>query len=113
MTEWKYDSEEKIGTLSVVGDMTINQVAGIKERLVKAFNDAEQVMVDLSATTSIDVAGVQLLCACHRFSCQYGKKMRLDLGDNDIVSAFLDEVGFSRSFVCDKGDDDCLWNASH
>lgn len=114
MTEWIYDSEEKSGTLSFAGDVTISQVAEIKERLIEAFNDAEQVVVDVSSATAIDVAGVQLLCACHRFSCQNGKKMCVELGDNKLVSNFLDEVGFSRNFVCNNGgEDNCILSASH
>ena len=114
MTNWQYNSEEKSGTLSFDSDMTIAHVAEIKKRLVEALNDAEQVVVDVSAATAIDVAGIQLLCACHRYSCQNGKQMCVELGDNEMFASFLDEVGFSRSFVCTHGsDDNCLLSVSH
>lgn len=114
MNKWKYNSDEKSGTLSFVGDVTIGQVAELKEQLVEALNEAERVIVDVSSATAIDVAGVQLLCACHRYSCQNGKKMCVDLGDNVLVSDFLDSVGFSRSFVCNNGgEDDCILSANH
>ena len=111
MTNWKYDTDENSGVLSVDGDLTIAHVAELKERLVEAFSDAETVTIDVSASTSLDVAGVQLLCACHNYSNKVGKSMLLELGDNQVFSAFLDEAGFSRSFVCNKGGDDvCLWS---
>lgn len=114
MTNWQYDSDEKKETLSFEGDMTIGHVAEIKERLVEAFANAEQVVVDVSAATAVDVAGVQLLCACHRFSCQHGKKMCIELGGNEMFSGFLDDVGFSRSFVCGDGSEkECLWDVKH
>lgn len=114
MTNWQYDSEEKSGTLSFDSDMTIAHVAELKKRLVEAFNEAEQVVIDVSAATSVDVAGVQLLCACHRYSCQNGKQMCVELGENAMFASFLDEVGFSRSFVCNHGrDGHCLLSDSY
>lgn len=114
MTRWQYDNDTKSGVLSVAGGLTIAHVAELKERLLEAFSSAEAVTVDVSAATALDVAGIQLLCASHSFACNNGKSMCLELGDNDMVAAFLDEVGFSRNFVCNKsGDDECLWNNTH
>lgn len=100
MKNWQYNPEDKSGVLAFDGDMTISHVSDIKECLLEAFSDAENVTVDVSATTSVDVAGIQLLCACLRFSKGRGKKMSLRLGENTIFSEFLDEVGFSRDFIC-------------
>ena len=114
MANWQYNPEAKSGTLALEGDMTISHVNDLKESLVEAFGDAEQVVVDVSATTSVDVAGIQLLCACHRFSTGRGKKMCLRLGDNVMFSDFLDEVGFSRDFICNHGEEsECLWTVEH
>ncbi|MBW2688760.1 MAG: STAS domain-containing protein [Deltaproteobacteria bacterium] len=100
MENWQYNPEEKSGVLTFDGDMTISHVSDIKECFLEAFSDAENVTVDVSAATSVDVAGIQLLCACLRFSKGRGKKMSLRLGENTIFSEFLDEVGFSRDFIC-------------
>lgn len=100
MTTWSYDPDNKSGTLSVDGDMTINHIGDLKERLVEAFESAEKVIVDVSAATSVDVAGVQLLSACHRFSSGRGQKMCLRFGENGEFLQFLDEVGFSQDFIC-------------
>ncbi len=110
MTNWSFDEENNAGTLSVEGDMTINYIGELKERLVEAFDSAERVTVDVSSATAVDVAGVQLLCACHRFSNGRGKKMCLRLGENAKFAQFLDEVGFVKDFICNHGDaDKCLW----
>ena len=110
MTNWSYDPDKNSGTLLVEGDMTINHISALKDRLVETFESAEQVVVDVSATTAIDVAGIQLLCACHRFSSGRGKKMCLRVGENGEFLQFLDEVGFSQDFICSHGDaGQCLW----
>lgn len=110
MTNWSYDPEHNSGTLLVEGDMTINHISDLKDRLVEAFEAAEQVVVDVSTATAVDVAGVQLLCACHRFSSGRGKKMCLRVGGNSEFLQFIDEVGFSQDFICNHGDESqCLW----
>ncbi|RLB61484.1 MAG: sulfate transporter [Deltaproteobacteria bacterium] len=100
MTTWSFDPENNSGVLSVEGDMTINFISVLKDRLLEAFDSAEQVTVDVSATTAVDVAGIQLLSACQRFSTGRGKKMSLLFGNNTQFTEFLDEVGFGQDFVC-------------
>ena len=110
MTNWSYDNVTKTGTLMLAGELTIHHVRDLKSSLVEAFDNAEQVMVDVSATTAVDVAGVQLLCACHRFSRTRGKKMCLRLGGNTRFADFLEEVGFPLEFICNHGEkDQCVW----
>ena len=112
MTNWSFDAENNTGTLLVEGDMTINYISELKECLVEAFASAERVTVDVSSATAVDVAGIQLLCACHRFSNGRGKTMCLRLGDNSQFSHFLDEVGFAKDFICKHGDaNECLWTS--
>lgn len=114
MTNWSIDVANKSGILIVEGDMTINHISDIRDRLIEAFASAERVIVDVSQTTAIDVAGVQLLCACHRFSVGCDKKMCLRLGGNTRFIQFLDEAGFARDFICDHGNaSGCLWTSSN
>ena len=104
MTTWAFDPGNNSGTLSVEGAMTINHIGDLKDRLVEAFASAESVTVDVSLAADIDVAGVQLLCACNRFSSGRGKEMCLRLGENTQFVEFLDEVGFAQDFICNHGD---------
>ena len=110
MTNWTFDNETNSGTLMLSGEVTIHHVSHIKNSLVEAFASAEQVTIDVSTTTAVDVAGVQLLCACHRYSKARGKKMCLRLGDNSHFADFLGDVGFSLNFICNHGENDqCVW----
>ncbi len=110
MTNWSYDNETDAGTLTLQGDVTIHHVSDLKSSLIEAFESAGQVTVDVSSTTAVDVAGVQLLCASHRFSRSHGKKMCLKLGHNTRFSDFLEEVGVPLDFICSHGENDqCAW----
>lgn len=111
MTNWTFNADSHSGTLLVEGDLTINYVGVLKDRLIEAFDSAERVTVDVSTATAIDVAGLQLLCACLRFSTGRGKKMCLRFGKNARFLAFLDDVGFARDFICDHGNaSECSWS---
>lgn len=109
MTNWSYNPDKNSGTLLVEGELTINHISALKDSLIEAFENAEQVVVDVSSTTGFDVAGIQLLTACQKFSDQRGKKMCLRVGGNEDFLHFLEDVGFSQDFICNHGDDDhCL-----
>jgi len=106
MTNWTFDDETNTGTLMLSGELTIHHVSDLKISLAEALDSAEQVTVDVSATTAVDVAGVQLLCACHRFSRARDKQMCLRIGDNNRFADFLGDVGFPLSFICNHGEND-------
>lgn len=113
MTDWSFDPQDKRGTLTLLGDLTINHVGDLKERLLEAFSKASQVTVDVSAATAIDVAGIQLLCACQRLASRRGQQMCLRLGNNQRFKQFLDEVGFARDFICGHGEADRCFPPQH
>lgn len=111
MENWTFDETSNSGVLSINEDLTISHVGTLKEKLVDAFSRAEKVTVDLSATAAVDVAGLQLLCACHRFCSAKGKTMCLKINENERFIDFLEEVGFSQDFLCTQGNaEECLWS---
>ena len=106
MTNWSYDEATNNGILVLQGEVTIQDVGELQDALGDAMKNAKQVTVDVSSTTAVDVAGVQLLCACHRFSMSCDKKMFLRIGDNKPFADFLEEVGFHLNFICNHGEQD-------
>ena len=94
-TNWSYEEATDQGLLILQGEVTIQHVGDLKKALADAVRNAKLVTVDVSSTTAVDVAGVQLLCAGHRFSTSYGKKMHLWIADNKRFADFLAEYGVS------------------
>lgn len=111
MAQWNYDSEQNSGRLVIDGDLTIGDVAALKEQIIEAFAEAEAVTIDVSAIGEVDVAGVQLLCASHRYAAKLQQQMMLTVGDNQPFLTLTREAGLSRSFSCDLGSGNmCLWS---
>lgn len=108
MTYWSYDEATNGGVLTLRGEATIQHVAELKKALVEAVETAEQVTIDVSSITAVDVAGVQLLCACHRYTTSCGKKMSLRLGENKRFADFLEEVGLHLNFICNHDEQDSV-----
>lgn len=96
--------------VSVGGAVTVQSVGELKESLLQALAGAEQLCLDLSGVTEIDLAGLQLLCAAHRSSLQHNKRFCISTGENDIIGTAGMEAGFQRHVGCslDK-DKTCLW----
>lgn len=106
---WHAAPDDKSGVLVVAGEMTISHVSAVMVCLEQAICKVEQVTVDLSAMTEIDVAGVQLLCASHRYATSHGRQMLLRLGANEVFASFINSCGFSCVFICGQGSESaCL-----
>lgn len=110
MAQWHYDSEQNSGCVTVDGDLTVSDVAALKERIVEAFDQAGSVTIDISASGVVDIAGIQLLCASHRYAAKRQQSLKLQIGDNQPFMDLVRQAGLGRSFSCDPGHDEtCLW----
>jgi anti-anti-sigma factor len=102
MTQSNRD-EHPSKTLTLAGELTVANVVRIREEILQAFNEAEQVMIDLAKVTDIDVAGLQLLCASQRFARDKRKKMVLVTGGNVHFNEIIAEAGFSQWVTANFG----------
>lgn len=110
-THWTDDPEPGSGHLTLQGSLTIADVAEVRDQCLEAFaRGTEQITLDISGLTAIDVAGVQLLCACHRFAAQHGQNMQLHTGDNGPFRTLTSQTGMARGTGChpDRAEQ-CLW----
>lgn len=69
-------SKEKI-FLSLEGEITIREVSGLKEALLKHLAKEKNIEINLERVSKIDTAGLQLLCATNKTAVQKGKPLSL------------------------------------
>lgn len=97
-------------TLKVSGRVTIAQALGFQEELLGALAEADELQLDLSGVTAMDLSGLQLLCAAHLSAETAGKTLRISDGANEIfrgvaaAAGFLRHVGCARDTTCS-----CIW----
>lgn len=110
MAEWQFDPQQQSGRMIFDETLTVVDVAAAKAQLVAASEEADEVVVDLRALSAIDVAGLQLLCAFHRFAAGRRRRMLLRVGDNPVFWRMVEAAGLSRNIACDAEDSEtCVW----
>ena len=102
MATWSYDKAQKTGLLVLDADLTVSCVGEIREQLLRGFKEAASLVIDLTATGAIDVAGLQLLCATHRFAVKSGKPVAIK-GAGERYRELVRAVGFDRGTFCADG----------
>lgn len=110
MAKRTFDAEQQTGRVMVADGLTIAQVCQLREALLQGFDEAGQMVVDISTVADIDVAGLQLLCAAHRYAKQQGKELLL-VGIGDRVRELARTAGFAHGMMCGSGGNEaCFWS---
>ena len=108
----KEESAEQGGTLvlRVGGELTIPFAGEFRGALLEAFDAAERLIVDLEGVSTLDITGLQLLCAAHRTACARGKGFGVAGLSNSALTEAAGLAGFERHVGCavDVGKT-CLW----
>lgn len=106
-------SEEQGGMAQVLlpTDLMIQQVAVVKDDLLQAMARQDQLILDCSAVASVDIAGLQLLCAAHQTAVAAGKILRLAERRSAAFDKGVQESGYARAKGCHRANpaDGCLW----
>jgi ABC-type transporter Mla MlaB component len=109
MTQWVFDKEQQVGRLQIDGAVTVAQVGQLKAMLMEAVEQAQTVLVDLSRAEPVDMAGLQLFCAAHRFARACGKELRC-CGGGERLRVLVCAAGFAHGTWCNAREQTpCLW----
>lgn len=83
--------------LAIEGEFTIFAAQALKERLLAALDEGEELEVDLSRVSEMDSAGVQLMVAAKREATVRAKALRFT-GHSPAVVDALDLCDLSNHF---------------
>lgn len=96
--------------LTLAGEQTVNQASDLREALIQALDQGDNIEVDCEQVTGVDLTFLQLLCAAHR-SAQSAKKIITIVDqENSALSNSVIRAGFNYHKSC--GEDSlgsCLW----
>lgn len=92
------------------GELAIDAVAALRETLLDALNRHDEVSIDLTDVTRLDLACLQLLCAACGSASIRGKRLALRGADNPALARLLRDHGLGyRSNCLRSRKDACLW----
>ena len=110
MIDFSLDDSGASGTLLLSGSLTIQQALPLKETLLRAVGEVNQLKINLEHVEGMDLTALQLLCAAHRDWIRNGKKVTREGAIPEIVHRIVRESGFSG---CVGDDDDIgLWTGA-
>ena len=90
--------------------LTVANAGEIKQALLGLVHANQTVQLDASALTEVDVAGLQLLCATHRFATAQGKAVDWARGDRAgwkqaaATAGFVGGRGCAANCLCNGGE---------
>lgn len=100
--------------VKINGSTNVTNVSSLLMQLLAAFEQADNVVVDLGGITEIDVAGLQLFCSSHRSSIFANKGFRITGQDQPAVWAAATASGQLRTSGCAiDTQHTCIWTGGN
>lgn len=81
-------------TINVPESVTVRSVAAFRDRLLKACETGQEVVLDLADSVQPDLSFVQLVCAARSYLEQCGRTIRLSRPAGVGLTALLGRAGF-------------------
>lgn len=95
--------------VAINGSMTIANAVELRERLLEAFAGGKAVELSLAGMTDIDLAGLQLVCSCHKTALARGVAFSVT-GGTEALSSVAAVAGMYRHKGCiEDVDGTCVW----
>ncbi len=96
--------------LTIEGALTLPYINEIRDTLLRAVQQADDIAIDMRAVTDLDVSGFQVLCAAHKSAIRLGKRLSLAGAPGAVVMEIAGRAGYIRQSSCTGGADGrCLW----
>ncbi|MEO5339160.1 MAG: STAS domain-containing protein [Magnetococcus sp. MYC-9] len=110
MIDFSLDDSGTSGTLMLSGSLTIQQAMPLKELLLRAVGEVNQLTINMEQVERLDLTALQLLCAAHRDLLKSGKQCVRQGTLPDALQRAVREAGF----VGCAGEDDVmgLWTGA-
>jgi len=96
----KLERQGKKGVLYLSGNLTVGELKEVKDAILKALQNTDELMLNINDIESIDVAFLQMICSAHQSSQGMKKVITLSGEIDNAYRHFVGEAGFSRESGC-------------
>jgi len=97
-------------TISITGQVDIFSIGGLLMQLSDTFKITDEVIIDLSGVTEIDVAALRLFCSCHCSSIFFNKEFRITGQGRPAIWDAAASAGCLRKSECViDSKHTCIW----
>lgn len=109
---FRCENDESTGkaTVFITGDLTLQVVGDLRTELLSVMSSAKSLEIDLGDVTSVDTAGIQLVCAAHRLAAKRGIDFKsLAHAQRPEVIDAMKNIGYDRINCPYQKNSGCLW----
>jgi anti-anti-sigma factor len=110
MFDRKVEESDDKKTLSINGELKIQDAAELQKVLIESLENTEHVDINLENVTGIDMSCLQLLCSAHRTMSSSNKRLTLSSSYPDVIREAVNDSGYQQLKGCESDKDEtCLW----
>lgn len=109
MAELTLEGGPRAKNLVMSEELTIKDAQTLKDLLLEAKQTVERLLIDTTATQSMDLACAQVLCAAHRSYEQADKTIELIQPISDGILSSLASMGISPACCPVNMQGSCIW----
>lgn len=88
------------GRLALFGSLTIDNAAGIREELLRAFRESDRITLEIGQDAVADLSFLQIICSAYRKARREKKKFDVDWSSSPGISQALSDAGYSPDEPC-------------
>ncbi len=110
MFDCKVEESDDKKTLTINGELKIQDAAELQKVLIESLENTEHLDLNLENVTGIDMSCLQLLCSAHRTMSSLDKRFTLSSSYSEIVREAVNDSGYQQFKGCESDkDESCLW----
>ncbi len=110
MFECKVEESGDKKTLSINGELKIQDAAELQKVLIESLENTEHLDLNLENVTGIDMSCLQLLCSAHKTMSSSDRRLTLSSSYPEVVREAVNDSGYQQFKGCESDKDEtCLW----
>lgn len=86
-------------TIYMSGSLTITYISEIRERLLELYGKDEDIVLNLTDVTEVDLSGLQLLCSAEKSFGEEGRKMMIEKEYPEALIKAIEDTGYKYNEV--------------
>jgi anti-anti-sigma regulatory factor len=110
MISFHIEDADQVGVLTIEGSIDIQNAEELKSNLIRAFQAADKICVNVERLEDIDISCLELFCSAHLTSMELKKTISFCGRIPGTFRTKLTDTGFIRHMGCIHDENrNCLW----
>ncbi len=110
MFDYKVEESDDKKTLSINGELTIQNAAELQKVLIECLEETMHLTLNIENVTEIDMSCLQLLCSAHKTTIKAEKHFSINGSTSCFFQEAVNDSGYQQFSGCEQDkNNSCLW----